>query len=379
MRFNLKIYHLLLIAAITVWTGYNSGNLPAIGSDQIISPPAAAYLTDSNEKTVINYAIIESGPSADLGKDEVYIEHLNTVYNPDNALERDAADLYPAAPGVFIDSDTTIPENLVSIENPNTLKVNNTNTAAALTKSSAPATPGEFISDESGGLTAETPVKDRFQAFAPGAFTIGYQLQYLNIHENGSNSEIIYNGIKAKYHYENASDTVIEVTASLLGGKKLNEDYGSIYSDNRITAGQKFELPAEGWTITPYFGIALRYLNNVFADSDTFQSDELQLYVPFGLQTDCTTAKNLHFFVKTEVAPIAFTQSWRSTNQGKRDYSAAFNGINALFEMGLEYSLNAKLTIGITPYYQYTYVDNKASESDSSDTHAAGLNLYLNF
>ncbi len=372
MKFNLKIYHLLLIAAITAWTGYNPDSMTAIGSEKRITPPTAAYLTDHSEKTAINYAIIESGPSEELGKNEVYIEHLDEAYNPKNT---DNEDIYPAAPGVFINDDTTIPENLVSIEDPYNSPALTTDAAAKSTATQA----GEFVSDESGGITAKTQEKDRFQAFAPGAFTIGYQFQYLNIRENGNNSDIIYNGIKGKYHFETEANTVIEITASLLGGKKLREDYGSIYTDNSITVGQKFTLPVDGSTITPYLGIALRYMNNVFADTNTFQSDDLQLYIPFGLQTDYSPTTNTHFFIKAEVAPIAFTQSWRSTNQGKLDNSAAFSGINALFEMGMEYNINNNLTLGITPYYQYTYSDTNSADSTSSDIHAAGLNLYLNF
>ncbi len=348
----------------------------------------ASYLADAMDKTAVNYAILENGPTDELGADEVYIEYLPVIHPatlPDNNTPGNTADTSPAfAAGEFVNEDcTVIPENLVSIEpiSPTILSRNtgvNPDETITAAKQSHPA--GEFVTNESGGVTSELAGDAEYNAFPEGSFTLGYQIRYLNYSENSETCQILYNGIHGEYNQRFSNDLTLNVSASLLGGKVFEQDNGSIYTDAKLTLGRSFNLPDQNLTVTPYFGFSLRYTNNIFVGSNISERNNLQLYIPVGLSLNYQPEDRFEFNANLEVAPLALDQNWTTYRQGTDNTTANFNGLSALVQAGIEYAINEDLRLGIMPYYQYIYANQRSSSPlTTSNTHMVGLNAYLKF
>ena len=341
----------------------------------------ASYLTSNEDKNALNYAILESGPTKELKENEIYIEHLYVSSKQklsSKSKSNNTGDIYPAAAGVFIDDDTTIPENLVSIESiPQPAK---SNKPKPVTQKQKTQETGEFVIDETNAITAKIDNRDKYTGFPTGTFSIGYQMMYLNYNERDSSEETIYNGIKAEYSYSFNNNIIVKASSNILGGKIFNKNYGSLYSDNKLTLGAIFRSSNKKLSVTPYFGFGIRFMNNVFSTENCIERNTLQLYIPAGIYADYAPADNYNFFANIEVSPIALNQNWSSFNTGHSSTSSSFNGLSALVELGSEFNFNNTVSIGIKPFYQYIY-NSTTSESPIGNTniHMAGINAYVKF
>ena len=388
MKLKKTIQNIMLIATLSVASinaddgkEFNITPSSPLDHDFFNNEIPASYLTSNKDKNAINYAILESGPTKELKEDEIYIEHLyvsskqkyNSKTRPNNS-----EDIYPAAAGVFIDDDTTIPENLVSIESiPQPVKTKKTNTKGQ-TQNSHDA--GEFVIDETNAITADPDKRDKYTAFPAGTFSIGYQMIYLNYRERDTTAETIYNGIKAEYSYTFDNNIILKASSSILGGKILNKNYGSLYSDNKLILGTIFRSSDKKFSVTPFLGFGARYMNNVFSTENCIERNTLQLYIPAGIYADYTPTDNYNFFTNIEISPIAFNQNWSTFNTGHSSTSSAFNGVSALIEVGSEFNVNNKFLIGIKPFYQYIYSSTADdSQIGNSNIHMAGINAYIKF
>ena len=387
MRLPQIIQQLALFSAITIaGASADDGNelkiIPEspLDSEFFDNAIPVSYLAGSKDKTAQNYAIIESGPTERLQKDEVYIEPLHTAYSLESTYQTNniteantTPDLYPAAPGIFIDDDeTNIPENLVTIESlPAVRKVPNT--------LAEPDKTGEFVSNEDGGITAPVAPEDQYTVFPDGSFSIGYQMLYLNYSEHNATCETIYNGIRATFDYRFADTLTFRVESNILGGAIFNRNNGSIYSENKFTLGNEFR--SGKLTLKPYLGLGLRYLNNIFADTNAISRNTLQLYLPVGLQLTYTPNNDFRFFTTLEAAPVALNQTWTTYHNREEDSTTSnFNGINVLLELGTEYRLNDSLLLNVSPYYQYIYTGgNDNSPIGRTSTHMLGINASIKF
>lgn len=389
MKISRTVRNIALLTAIAVTVvnaddgrEFNTTPVSPLNADFFSDDIPAVYLSDTVDKTVQNYAILECGPSAELNADEIYIEHLpDTCTRTGNSIQGtyNADDLYPTAPGVFISEDKNIiPENLVCIESlPNT---ENRAPEDTLDQPPVRGRAGEFVSDESGGITAGTAAEDRYNALPAGTFSIGYQLRYMHYTESGATCETIYNGISAVYTHRFGDNIVLRASSSILGGAIFNRNNGTVYSDSKLLFGTEFSTADRKFSLTPYLGVGLRYMNNVFAGEDIKCRDTLQLYLPVGLNLSYNPQSNLSLYADIEVSPIAMNQNWTTGSSKSQSTTTTFNGLNALFEIGTEYRINQSLTLNISPYYQYTYTGGKSNSlAGSSSTHMVGINAGIQF
>ena len=352
----------------------------------------ASYLSSNEDKTAQNYAIIESGPTETLMDNEIYIENLPVAYDSNiniadqNSLDEhinNNPDLYAAA-GTFIDDsgEVSIPENLVMIESfPQTKRSDAIGVTSSNMATNKPHTAaGEFVADETNGVTAETDEKDKYTALPAGSFSIGYQMMYMHYNEEEAACETIYNGIMAEYTYIAKSDIFLKASTSLLGGAVFNKDNGTVYSDTTVTFGRRFQTDDGKLSISPYLGLGLRYMNNVFAGNGAIERNTLQLYIPVGLRFDFKPSDNFKMYSNIEAGIIGLNQNWTTYNTGYDSTTASFNGFSASINLGTEYKINNSMTLGISPYYQYIYTGKKSgSPVGHTDTHMIGLNAFLKF
>ena len=388
MRLQNVFQHIALATAITIAAAgaddgkeFNIVPESPVDSEFFDNSVPASYLSEKKDRNIQNYAILESGPTDQLQKDEIYIEPLDIAYSLEETYPKRSTakagtdeDIYPAAAGVFInDEDTAVPENLVSIEALNTKK------NAVATSPIEPNKTGEFVNNEEGGITAPLAPEDRYTAFPAGTFSIGYQMRYLHYSENNSSCETIYNGIQATFNYRFADTLNFRASSNILGGAIFNRNNGSIYSETKFTLGNEFN--SGKFTLKPYLGIGLRYMNNIFAGNNATSRNTLQLYIPVGMELAYQPREDFRLCTTLEAAPIALNQNWTTFSDSSEDSTATgFNGINVLLELGTEFRLNEALFLNITPYYQYTYTGSKESSPiGSSNTHMVGINASIKF
>ena len=344
------------------------------------------YSATNTDKTEPKFAILEKTPQSDLKENEVYIKELTDTVesisqpvlnlNNDNRTISDG-DIYPAA-GTFIEDDgeIIIPENLVSIDN---LSNNSQKTKDNKANSVKENTVGEFISPDDECISAEVSEQDKYSAFSPGSFSFGYQMQYMNFSEEGNTSETLLNGIAVNYQHNLYNNLIIKFSSNIMGGKVFNKDNGALYSENMLTLGKVFKLSGEKLSLTPYVGLGLRYMNNIFSAPDITSRNTLQLYLPVGMEMRYKTNKNLIIFSSFEAAAIALNQNWTDYKHSSNSTTSAFSGVSTEVRTGIEFATKNAI-IGISPYYKYLFTGKKSSSPVKENSiHMVGINAYINF
>lgn len=345
-----------------------------------------SYESDRKHKPDVQFAIINDFPDSKLGDNEVYIKKIkpqkNKVQPPaissdNNTISEFTEEIYPAA-GTFVDDngEAIIPENLVSIDDSQQLQESaDFNNSAADIKN----TPGEFIAPDAECITAETDPKDKFSALPNGTFTFGYQMQYMNYNENGSYNETILNGLAVNYNHKLIEDLELRLSGNIMGGKVFSQDRGAVYSETEVTLGKNFSFPEYSLTITPYAGIGLRYLNNIYAGNNIKSRNTLQLYLPVGISLDYRPDRKYSIFTTLETGVIALNQNWTDLADGSDSTTTSFSGINIEARTGVEFNL-LNTTLGLSPYYKYIFTGSKSSSPVGEvNIHAAGINAWLKF